>query len=262
MQCGEANEFVSKHADAEWLGNGKIRCTTTGHEMLATLSFLESHWGGKAYRRAKAAAGYDFSQHEPHLVPHTRDPHLMWCTVTQKPVSRQPRAIEAHVQGRRFKRLLELQARPASAKETAPPSGGGEEGECIDDNEEALEDWGLALNDDAQEAELEAEVAPRNKDGRCKKRHVVVAVDQKESLHDDDDGDEADAFWVRPKAAKRKGKQPETLIVTDSAAATQRKKRKHHAPQSKAHSGNAPSTISLKTLSTQKKPQAFARADV
>lgn len=51
-------------------------------------------------------AAYNFDQHAPWLVPHSKDPDLMFCTVTRMPVSRQPKTVEGHVKGKRFQRML------------------------------------------------------------------------------------------------------------------------------------------------------------
>ena len=101
-----ASAFVAAHADAEALESGKIRCTVTGHEMRPILSELEAHWASKTYLKKKERAEYDFDQHAPWLVPHKSDAGLMWCRLTRQAVSRQAQAVEAHVSGQRFKRLL------------------------------------------------------------------------------------------------------------------------------------------------------------
>ena len=56
------------------------------HEMPAQLEAVDAYWSGKKYRSAKAKREYDFSQHEPYLVPHTKNPHLLYCTLTKMPV--------------------------------------------------------------------------------------------------------------------------------------------------------------------------------
>ncbi|EOD33403.1 hypothetical protein EMIHUDRAFT_229737 [Emiliania huxleyi CCMP1516] len=99
-------DFVAAHSDAEVLDSGKVRCSTTGHECLPQLDVLRAHWEGKTYRKKAALVAYDFEQHAPHLVPHKQSKHLLYCTVTRQPVSRQPSAVEGHVNGKRFKRML------------------------------------------------------------------------------------------------------------------------------------------------------------
>jgi hypothetical protein len=80
------DEFVASHSDAEVMENGKIRCTLTGHEVTPQLATVQAYWMGKKYRNAKARREYDYSQHEPYLVPHTKSEHLLYCTLTKQPV--------------------------------------------------------------------------------------------------------------------------------------------------------------------------------
>ena len=80
------DEFVASHSDAEVMENGKIRCTLTGHEVAPQLATVQAYWMGKKYRNAKARREYDYSQHEPYLVPHTKSEHLLYCTLTKQPV--------------------------------------------------------------------------------------------------------------------------------------------------------------------------------
>ena len=114
-----ASAFVAAHADAEALESGKIRCTVTGHEMRPIVSELEAHWASKTYLKKKERAEYDFDQHAPWLVPHKSDPHLLWCTITEHPVSRQPKAVEAHVSGKRFRRMKKEWKAQQKAKKAA-----------------------------------------------------------------------------------------------------------------------------------------------
>ena len=84
------DEFVASHSDAEVMENGKIRCTLTGHEVTPQLATVQAYWTGKKYRNAKARREYDYSQHEPYLVPHTKSEHLLYCTLTKQPVRPTP----------------------------------------------------------------------------------------------------------------------------------------------------------------------------
>ena len=50
----EALAFLEMAGDYEWLPNGKVRCTTTGHEMWPRLIELICHWNGKKYAKLTA----------------------------------------------------------------------------------------------------------------------------------------------------------------------------------------------------------------
>ena len=187
-----ASAFVAAHADAEALESGKIRCTVTGHEMRPILSELEAHWASKTYLKKKERAEYDFDQHAPWLVPHKSDPHLLWCTITEHPVSRQPKAVEAHVSGKRFRRMKKewkaqqkakkaqeaARAEKRAAREARLAGGAPADG----DGEEDGSDW-EDLGDGAEEG---AEAA-------------AAGADDDDDMDDDDD-DAAEflaegAFW-------------------------------------------------------------------
>ena len=134
------DEFLASHSDAEVMENGKIRCTLTGHEVAPQLATVQAYWMGKKYRNAKARREYDYSQHEPYLVPHTKSEHLLYCTLTKQPVSKQQRAVEGHLNGKKFKRLKALALAPQAA-------GSSRAGGADEDDEEQLED----LEDDQLE---------------------------------------------------------------------------------------------------------------
>ena len=48
--------FIETHDDARVLPNGKVLCTTTGHEMPAKINDVLGHWGGRRYRQACGGA--------------------------------------------------------------------------------------------------------------------------------------------------------------------------------------------------------------
>lgn len=152
MLTSDVPAFLASHDDAEQLENGKIRCTLTGHEMATTLAVLEAYWNGKSYRKRKAVASYDFAQHEPHLVQHPKSEHLLYCNVTRQPVSRQPHTVEAHVNGKRFKRLRAEQER----KEEQPPPK-LEAGEEEEEDDEEFDAWRPGGVGESSEGEPEAE---------------------------------------------------------------------------------------------------------
>ena len=130
--------FVAEHDDAEALQSGKIRCKTTEHEIPPRLELLEQHWSGKVYRNKQNLKGYDFKQHEPWLVPHKKSVHLLWCTLTEKPLSKQPKTVQGHVDGKKFKRLLAAAKAKEEADEAAAAAEGEEGEEFIEEGEDAM----------------------------------------------------------------------------------------------------------------------------
>ncbi|KAA8492453.1 Surfeit locus protein 2 [Porphyridium purpureum] len=103
-------QFVAERSDEARLveedGKLKVQCTLTGHEMQPDMKTLHQYWLGKALKRARqerAAAAYDFSQYEPHVVPHRTNAKKLFCLFTRMVLNRVPEQIERHVNGRRFK---------------------------------------------------------------------------------------------------------------------------------------------------------------
>ena len=176
--------FLASHADAEVLDNGKVRCTLTGHELPPRLDALQAYWGGKNYRKRAERAAYDFSKHEPWLVQHTKSEHLLWCTLTGRPVSRTPKAVEGHVHGLRFLKLRK-EARAKAKAADAGEAGGKEAGSA---DEFDPDEWSFvreAERDDDETAQSDAEPAAEEPD-----------------VGPEGDDDDDDAFWVRKEGGK------------------------------------------------------------
>ena len=210
MDVDTLEDFVAAHSDAEVMENGKVCCTLTGHEMPALLPTVQAYWGGKKYRNTKARSAYDFAQHEPWLVPHTKNPHLLYCTLTKQAVSKEQRAVEGHVSSNRFRKLKEGAANPAASR--SQDAGDGDDDDEVMEDEEEL---------DAQDEIAEFlgggdrpfwEDPPERGDspptpvksiegkGKGKSKKAAKSVQReagKKSPRRDDDDDDDDAFWVR-----------------------------------------------------------------
>jgi hypothetical protein len=147
--------WVDEHSDAELLPSGKVRCTVTQHELPANIELLRAHWAGKKYVLRKAQSKYDFTRHEPWIVPHKQDPHLLYCTLTKQPLSRQPKTVQGHISGKRFQRLLkERQEGGIKIRDCTKLKGKGRAAEELEDEGDEVFD----SDDDAVEEEVEDEV--------------------------------------------------------------------------------------------------------
>ena len=131
---GDVQTFVDEHSDAELLPNGKVLCKVTQHELPANLDLVVAHWSGKKYATKKAQSKYDFSKHEPWIIPHRKSPDLLYCTLTRQALSRQPKTVEGHVNGKKCEwistvgvRGLRLESRRRAA-DPPPKEGRGIEG--------------------------------------------------------------------------------------------------------------------------------------
>lgn len=83
---------------------GKIKCSYTGHEMPATAEAVSTYMSGKKYRKAKVKASFDITEFGPWIVEtdSVENPDHVWCTVTNKYVSRDATIIRRHMAGKKF----------------------------------------------------------------------------------------------------------------------------------------------------------------
>ncbi|XP_029941186.1 surfeit locus protein 2 [Salarias fasciatus] len=84
----------------------KIKCTLNGHEFPCNLSELQKFIQGKKYEKLSAAAEFNYSQYEPHIVPSTKQPNQLFCKLTLRHLNKQPHHVLRHVNGKRFKKAL------------------------------------------------------------------------------------------------------------------------------------------------------------
>ena len=220
-------EFVDSRSDAELLPSGKVRCTSTGHEMPARLEVISQYWAGSKYASAKARATYDFAQHEPWIVAHKQASHLLYCTLTRQPLSKLPKAIEGHVQGKRYQRLLK-EAKEGTAKPTGKRQQKKWRHDQADQAGDAADEGGGGGSEGggggSESGEAEDDAAEFIAEGAFWERD-----DKEQDEGDANQEEDPDAFWTRPKTAaaagsskksKRKEKRPQPQSHKDSSAAT------------------------------------------
>lgn len=108
--------FLEEHEnDVEQLENGKIRFKLTGMEfpLNADTALLSRHLQGRAMRRARVAATnakYDFDAHKPYIVPdrHRDENKFLFCHLTSRTLPKNSKVVEAHVNGKKYKRRLKI----------------------------------------------------------------------------------------------------------------------------------------------------------
>jgi len=103
--------LASRAEDLELLSNGaKVRCKRTGHEMPALLEKVIEYVNSKKFLKAKAGTktmeDLDFSKYEPHIVPHTYNSKMLYCSLTKQKLAKVISVVEKHMNGRRFKEAL------------------------------------------------------------------------------------------------------------------------------------------------------------
>lgn len=133
----DLKDFLLVHPFLQLTEGKKIKCTLNGHEFPCTLTELRTFTEGKKYGKLSAAAEFNYSQYEPHLVPSTKQPKQLFCKLTLRHLNRQPHHVLRHVNGKRFKKALSkyeecvkqgIEFVPARLKQKRPKDTGEEIG--------------------------------------------------------------------------------------------------------------------------------------
>ncbi|KAA8584543.1 surfeit locus protein 2 [Etheostoma spectabile] len=98
--------FLLKYPFLHLTDGKKIKCTLNGHELPCNLAELQKFTKGKKYEKLSAAAEFNYSQYEPHVVPSTKQPNQLFCKLTLRHLNRLPHHVLRHVNGKRFKKAL------------------------------------------------------------------------------------------------------------------------------------------------------------
>ncbi|XP_040013521.1 surfeit locus protein 2 [Xiphias gladius] len=98
--------FLLNHPFLQLTDGKKVRCSLNGHEFPCNLTELQKFTRGKKYEKLSAAAEFNYSQYEPHVVPSTKQPNQLFCKLTLRHLNRQPHHVLRHVNGKRFKKAL------------------------------------------------------------------------------------------------------------------------------------------------------------
>lgn len=98
--------FLRNHPFLQLTDGKKIKCTLNGHEFPCNLSEIHKFTEGKKYEKLSAAADFNYSQYEPHIVPSSKQPNQLFCKLTLRHINKQPHHVLRHVNGKRFKKAL------------------------------------------------------------------------------------------------------------------------------------------------------------
>ncbi|XP_048368322.1 surfeit locus protein 2 isoform X1 [Sphaerodactylus townsendi] len=100
--------FLQRHPALRLLPSGtRVQCTLTGHELPRQLATLRAYTASKKYLRlTKVSSTWDYREYEPHIVPSTKNPHLLFCKLTLRHFNRTPEQVLHHVRGRRYQKAL------------------------------------------------------------------------------------------------------------------------------------------------------------
>lgn len=102
----ELKTFLGNHPCFVLTKEQKVKCTLNDHEFPCSLTELKKFTEAKKYKTLSAAAEFNYSQYEPHVVPSTKKTNQLFCKLTLRHLNRQPHHVLRHVNGKRFKKAL------------------------------------------------------------------------------------------------------------------------------------------------------------
>lgn len=73
---------------------------------MSSLKEFQEYLKGRAYRRA-IEADYELKDYSEHLSAHRSDPKFLFCNITRSRVANKKTAIEKHVAGKKYKKVLQ-----------------------------------------------------------------------------------------------------------------------------------------------------------
>ncbi|TMW67726.1 hypothetical protein Poli38472_007398 [Pythium oligandrum] len=110
--------LVESLDDIVFVGETRVKCITTGHEMKADRDVINAYITGKRYLRARNLK-QSFASFAPMFVDHPdKDKtHLLWCNVTQTAVVRDLERVNAHINAARYQKELPVWQEEEAAKQ-------------------------------------------------------------------------------------------------------------------------------------------------
>jgi len=104
----KVKQFLKSHSDFVYNPEtNRVSCKITGHDMLPSIEHLEKHLRGNKYKLT-LAYNADFTKYEQYfIIPHTKHPKKLYCTLTGMALNKIPEELDKHVEGRRFKKAFE-----------------------------------------------------------------------------------------------------------------------------------------------------------
>ncbi|KAG7395125.1 hypothetical protein PHYBOEH_004198 [Phytophthora boehmeriae] len=109
--------LVKTKKDLSFVGETRVRCTTTGHEMKADLAIIKTYINGKRYLKARNSK-ISFASYAPMFVAHPDESKtdLLWCNVTETAIARDPESVKTHIAAPKYQRQLPLWKEQEAAK--------------------------------------------------------------------------------------------------------------------------------------------------
>ncbi|CAI5724637.1 unnamed protein product [Peronospora destructor] len=112
--------LVNSSADLTFIGESRVRCSTTGHEMLADVNIINTYLHGKRYQKA-CNLKLSFAKYAPMFVDHPDESKtdMLWCNVTDSAIARDEKRVNDHMTALKYQKQLSSWQKQEAAKKKA-----------------------------------------------------------------------------------------------------------------------------------------------
>ncbi|KAI9918556.1 hypothetical protein PsorP6_011607 [Peronosclerospora sorghi] len=112
--------LVKSVPDLTFIGESRVRCCTTGHEMVADVNVIQMYIQGKRYKKALNLKA-SFAKYAPMFVDHPDESKtdMLWCNVTESAVARDEERVKHHIAARKYQKQLPIWKEQEAAKKKA-----------------------------------------------------------------------------------------------------------------------------------------------
>ncbi|RMX65385.1 hypothetical protein DD238_002650 [Peronospora effusa] len=109
--------LVKSVADLTFVGESRVRCSTTGHEMLADVNIINMYLHGKRYQKARNLK-LSFAKYAPMFVDHPDETKtdMLWCNVTESTIARDEKRVQDHMTAPKYQKQLSSWKKHEAAK--------------------------------------------------------------------------------------------------------------------------------------------------
>ncbi|KAK1946436.1 Surfeit locus protein 2 [Phytophthora citrophthora] len=112
--------LVKSVKDLTFIGDSRVRCSTTGHEMMAEVDVINAYIHGKRYQKARNLM-LSFAKYAPMFVDHPDESksNMLWCNVTESAIARDAQSVKKHMAAPKYKKQLPIWKEEEAAKKKA-----------------------------------------------------------------------------------------------------------------------------------------------
>lgn len=236
MASGELKALLAQYESLSINDRGKVHCDLTGHDMPARAADVLAYVNGSRFLMAQKRGIDDtfLESIKPWIAAHRRDPKKLYCTLTRHEINKIKDEVEAHMQGKRFQRLLaeakeeaERKEKKAAARAAKKAGGAAADEDMADDDEDEDED---EEDEDADDSDADGQSEDVSDDDAVPVKSskvpraaggIYVPSDEEDAAMDEDDDEDDDD--AKEEAEEEAGADKEEEEEEAPAAGSKRK---------------------------------------